>query len=97
MDITDWPTPKTPNNILQMAENVECVGFDGLHTIDLQGFGKALTGANILREIRACGKSGGTRRTECREPSADRGSRVLDLFPLIMLQIKCQCVGCLLR
>lgn len=54
-DVKDWPTPQTVPDITRLSPNVEIIGFDGLHNVDLEAFRFALHDAGCLRELRACG------------------------------------------
>ena len=56
-DVKDWPTPQTVPDITRLSPNVEIIGFDGLHNVDLEAFRLALCDAKCLRELRACGSS----------------------------------------
>lgn len=55
-DITDWHYPETVPRILRACPNVNIVGFDGLHNVDLDQFRDALLSRLHLEEIRACGE-----------------------------------------
>lgn len=56
-DIEDWPTLQLVPDIIKAANNVEIIGFDGLHNVDLEAFKKALHSRKHLRELRGCGES----------------------------------------
>lgn len=55
-DITNWPDPHLVPSILRLARNVEVVGVDGLHHVDLDDFRSALRSCTKLSELRACGE-----------------------------------------
>lgn len=56
IDIKDWPDKKLVPQIIKAADNVEIIGFDGLHNVDLDSFREALQSRTKLRELRGCGE-----------------------------------------
>lgn len=56
VDILEWPTPHLVPDIVRAATNLQIIGFDGLHGIDMDDFKSALVSLKDLRELRVCGE-----------------------------------------